>query len=161
LQPDFMKRWGEFNFDAPPLVVSYDGGVHSTAILVGFHQRRIRPDLIMMTDPGAKKRKPMNISRSSTIGSKAWDFQQRAFPQDYVCASDWRLRFRVTLPTSPSRPTPRRSTAEGSGTGVAAVITRTESPGNEAVVFQSIRFEFPLSIVTRSPGSRPTSTGSS
>ena len=50
-----MKRWGEFNFDAPPLVVSYDGGVHSTAMLVGFHQRRIRPDLIMMADPGNEK----------------------------------------------------------------------------------------------------------
>jgi hypothetical protein len=45
----------EFNFDAPPLVVSYGGGVNSTAMLVGFHQRRIRPELIMMADPGNEK----------------------------------------------------------------------------------------------------------
>jgi hypothetical protein len=44
----------EFNFDAPPLVVSFGGGVDSTAMLVGFHQRRIRPDLIMMADPGSE-----------------------------------------------------------------------------------------------------------
>jgi len=43
----------EFNFDAPPLGVSH-GGVDSTAMLIGFHQRWIRPDLIMMADPGSE-----------------------------------------------------------------------------------------------------------
>ena len=34
----------EFRFELPPLVVSYGGGVDSTAMLVGFYQREIRLD---------------------------------------------------------------------------------------------------------------------
>jgi len=38
-----------------PLVVAYGGGVDSTAMLIGFKQRSIRPDLILMADPGSEK----------------------------------------------------------------------------------------------------------
>jgi hypothetical protein len=39
----------------PPLVVSYGGGVNSTAMLVGFHERGQRPDLILFSDTGGEK----------------------------------------------------------------------------------------------------------
>lgn len=38
-----------------PLVVSYGLGVDSTALLVGFYQRGIRPDLILFSDTGGEK----------------------------------------------------------------------------------------------------------
>jgi hypothetical protein len=38
-----------------PLVVSYGIGVDSTAILVGLHQRGVRPDLILFADVGAER----------------------------------------------------------------------------------------------------------
>ena len=38
-----------------PLVLSYGGGVNSVALLVGMHERRIRPDVILFADPGAEK----------------------------------------------------------------------------------------------------------
>ena len=38
-----------------PLIVNYGGGVDSTAILVGFAQQGIRPDLIIFSDVGAEK----------------------------------------------------------------------------------------------------------
>jgi hypothetical protein len=38
-----------------PLVVAYGGGVDSTAMLIGFKQRSIRPDLILTADPGSEK----------------------------------------------------------------------------------------------------------
>lgn len=38
-----------------PLVVAYGVGVDSTAMLVGFHQRGIRPDLILFSDVGAER----------------------------------------------------------------------------------------------------------
>lgn len=44
-------------FAAPtaPLVVSYGMGVDSTAMLIGMHQRGIRPDLILFADTGGEK----------------------------------------------------------------------------------------------------------
>ncbi|MCK6440324.1 MAG: phosphoadenosine phosphosulfate reductase [Planctomycetes bacterium] len=33
-------------------IVSWGGGVNSTALLIGLYQRRIRPDLILFADPG-------------------------------------------------------------------------------------------------------------
>ncbi|WP_062270205.1 hypothetical protein [Endozoicomonas arenosclerae] len=36
-------------------VVSYGGGTNSTAMLVGLHERGIRPDLVMFADTGAEK----------------------------------------------------------------------------------------------------------
>jgi hypothetical protein len=38
-----------------PLIVAYGGGVDSTAMLVGFRATGIRPDLILMADPGSEK----------------------------------------------------------------------------------------------------------
>jgi len=38
-----------------PLVVAYGVGVDSTAMLVGYHQRGIRPDLILFSDVGAER----------------------------------------------------------------------------------------------------------
>ena len=38
-----------------PLVVAYGLGVDSTAMLVGYHQRGIRPDLIIFSDVGAER----------------------------------------------------------------------------------------------------------
>jgi hypothetical protein len=39
----------------PPLVVAYGLGVDSTAALVGFHARGVRPDLILFADTGNEK----------------------------------------------------------------------------------------------------------
>lgn len=38
-----------------PFVVAYGGGVDSTAMIVGLHQRGIRPDAILFADVGAEK----------------------------------------------------------------------------------------------------------
>jgi len=38
-----------------PLVVSWGGGTNSTALLVGMHQKAIRPDLILFADTGGEK----------------------------------------------------------------------------------------------------------
>lgn len=38
-----------------PFIVAYGMGVDSTAVLVGLHQRGIRPDLIMFADTGGEK----------------------------------------------------------------------------------------------------------
>ena len=38
-----------------PIVVAYGMGVDSTAMLVGLHQRGIRPDLILFADTGGEK----------------------------------------------------------------------------------------------------------
>lgn len=38
-----------------PLVVCYGMGRDSTAMLVGFKQRKIRPDLILFADVGAER----------------------------------------------------------------------------------------------------------
>lgn len=40
---------------APPLIVSWGGGVNSTALLIGLYQRKIRPDLILFADTGGEK----------------------------------------------------------------------------------------------------------
>lgn len=45
--------------DNKPLVVAYGLGVDSTAMLVGFVQRGIRPDLILFADTGAEKPETM------------------------------------------------------------------------------------------------------
>lgn len=37
------------------LVVAYGMGVDSTAMLVGLHQRGVRPDLILFADTGGEK----------------------------------------------------------------------------------------------------------
>ena len=39
----------------PPIVVAYGMGVDSTALLIGLHQRGIRPDLILFADTGGEK----------------------------------------------------------------------------------------------------------
>jgi hypothetical protein len=39
----------------PPLVVSYGGGVNSTALLVGLEDRGIKPDLVLFADTGGEK----------------------------------------------------------------------------------------------------------
>jgi hypothetical protein len=53
-QPD--TKQSQFAFSAKqPLVVNYGGGRDSTAMLVGFHQRGIRPDLIIFADVGAER----------------------------------------------------------------------------------------------------------
>ena len=50
-----MKQ-ATLQFDAPePLVVAYGIGVDSTAMLVGYQQRGIRPDLILFSDVGAER----------------------------------------------------------------------------------------------------------
>lgn len=41
--------------EGAPLVVSYGMGVDSTAMLVGLHARRIRPDAIIFSDTGSEK----------------------------------------------------------------------------------------------------------
>ena len=41
--------------DRPPLVVAYGMGVDSTAMLVGMHQRGVRPDLVLFADTGGEK----------------------------------------------------------------------------------------------------------
>src|SRR5690242_16284190 len=41
---------------APPLVVSHGLGVDSTAMILGFVERGIRPDLILFADTGSEKR---------------------------------------------------------------------------------------------------------
>lgn len=38
-----------------PIVVAYGGGTNSTAMLVGLHERGIRPDLILFADTGGEK----------------------------------------------------------------------------------------------------------
>ncbi len=38
-----------------PLVVSFGGGVNSAAMLIGMHERGIRPDLILFADTGGEK----------------------------------------------------------------------------------------------------------
>jgi len=38
-----------------PLVVNFGGGVNSTALLVGLHERGMRPDLILFADTGDEK----------------------------------------------------------------------------------------------------------
>ena len=44
-----------FSTAPPPLVLSYGLGVDSTALLVGWHQRGVRPDLILFSDTGGEK----------------------------------------------------------------------------------------------------------
>jgi hypothetical protein len=47
-----------FSLFAPakaPLIVAYGMGLDSTAVLVGLHQRGMRPDLILFADTGAEK----------------------------------------------------------------------------------------------------------
>lgn len=41
--------------ERPPLCICYGAGVDSTAMLVGLHQRGIRPDLISFADTGVEK----------------------------------------------------------------------------------------------------------
>lgn len=38
-----------------PVVVAYGGGTNSTALLVGLHERGLRPDLILFADTGGEK----------------------------------------------------------------------------------------------------------
>jgi len=38
-----------------PLIVNFGGGVNSTALLVGYHERGIRPDAILFADTGDEK----------------------------------------------------------------------------------------------------------
>lgn len=50
LQPDFFR-----NSTHAPLTVAYGMGVDSTALLVGFAERGIRPDKILFADTGSEK----------------------------------------------------------------------------------------------------------
>ena len=38
-----------------PLIVAYGGGINSTAMLVGMHERGIRPDAITFADTGGER----------------------------------------------------------------------------------------------------------
>lgn len=38
-----------------PLVVAYGGGINSTAMLIGLHERQCQPDLILFSDTGGEK----------------------------------------------------------------------------------------------------------
>jgi hypothetical protein len=49
-------EFGTVGHGPAPLVVAYGVGVDSTAMLVAMHQRGIRPDLILFSDPGGEKR---------------------------------------------------------------------------------------------------------
>lgn len=44
-----------FKSEGIPLIVSWGGGVNSTAVLIGLRQRSIRPDLILFADTGGEK----------------------------------------------------------------------------------------------------------
>ena len=64
-------------FDAdykPPLVVCWGKGVDSTAVLVGLHQRGVRPDMILFADVGSEKR----ATREYNID---WWFDKVGFPR--------------------------------------------------------------------------------
>lgn len=43
-----------------PLVVSYGGGINSTAMLVGLHERGIKPDAILFADTGGERPETYN-----------------------------------------------------------------------------------------------------
>jgi hypothetical protein len=60
------------------LIVSYGLGVDSTAVLIGLHQRRIRPDLILHADVGEDNEKPETRAYLSVIN--AW-LESVGFPQ--------------------------------------------------------------------------------
>ncbi|MDE0915774.1 MAG: hypothetical protein OSB57_11435 [Planctomycetota bacterium] len=50
-----------------PLVLSYGGGVNSTALLVGMRERGIRPDLILFSDTGGEHSRTYETIRSMSI----------------------------------------------------------------------------------------------
>lgn len=52
---DIFKYYGEgFNLDNRFIAVSFGAGVNSTAILIGFHEMNVIPDLITFADTGAE-----------------------------------------------------------------------------------------------------------
>lgn len=55
-----------------PLVVAYGGGLNSTAMLVGFRDRGIRPDLILFADTGGER--PETYAHVQTVSAftKLW-----------------------------------------------------------------------------------------
>ena len=57
-QPDFFRR-----STSAPLIVSYGMGVDSTALLVGFAERGIRPDMVLFADVGAEKPETYDYGR--------------------------------------------------------------------------------------------------
>jgi hypothetical protein len=65
-----------------PLVVAYGGGVDSTAMLVGFKQRGVRPNLILMADPGSEKDETYQYFRRSIAG-----WRKRAFRRYRSCGT--------------------------------------------------------------------------
>jgi hypothetical protein len=50
-----MNAFLPFKAEAAPLMVAYGMGVDSTAMLVGLHQRGLRPDAILFADTGSEK----------------------------------------------------------------------------------------------------------
>jgi len=59
-----------------PVVVSYGLGVDSTAVLVGFYQRGIRPDAILFSDTGSEKEETYDY----LVTINAW-LRKVGFPQ--------------------------------------------------------------------------------
>src|SRR6185369_898125 len=66
-----------------PMVVSFGGGVNSAAMLVGMHERGIRPDLILFADTGGEK--PETYAFNATMA--AWCFE-RGFPEITTVRND-------------------------------------------------------------------------
>jgi len=58
-----------------PLIVSYGGGVNSAAMLVGMHERGIRPDLILFADTGGERPETYEYVK----GMNAW-LDEKQFP---------------------------------------------------------------------------------
>jgi hypothetical protein len=61
-------------FCTSPLVVAYGMGVDSTAMLVGYYQRGIRPDLILLADTGSEKPETYNYLATIQMWLKSIGF---------------------------------------------------------------------------------------
>jgi hypothetical protein len=61
----------------------YGGGVDSTAMLVGLNQRGIRPDLILMADPGSEMTPTLSISWSAPELIVPWILAMATFHERY------------------------------------------------------------------------------
>ena len=71
-------------------MVSYGGGVNSTALLVGLHQHRIPVDLILFADTGAEHPHTQECLQSGTLPSMAYGFKRCSLkhkigPQEKFC----------------------------------------------------------------------------
>lgn len=57
-----------------PLVIAFGGGVNSVAMLVGMHERGIKPDLILFADTGGEKPETYAYVEQFSRHIKAWGF---------------------------------------------------------------------------------------